>query len=131
MRKKKAAVVVTAPKEKARGIEDQMNAMEQERIRVAVSELLIRSRAEVRQDVISVTERNRSRIERIRSGMNIVPEAEQMALLAVMHADLEKLLAVYWFFITATSFPKQATPSVHDPVVVEEAMQPLSELLFE
>jgi hypothetical protein len=132
MRKKQSAAPSTARKETRRGTEHQINAIEQERLRAAVSELLIRSRADVRQELSSIVDRNRRRIERIQSGMNKVPEAERVAVLATMHADLEGLLAAYWFFITAQSFPVEtAGSSVRDPVCVAESIAPFSELLFE
>ena len=48
--------------------------------------------------------------------------------MATMHADLERLLAAYWFFAASSVFP--TTVSVEDPASITEALEPFSELLF-
>lgn len=131
MPKKKGVAVTAAPKERASGVEAQINALEQERLRSSVSERLVRSLADLKQELAAVTERNRRRIERLKDQAQAVAEPEQVATLCTLHADLERLLAAYWFFLTAESFPSlTGPPSVRDPASVTEALEPFSELLF-
>ena len=111
-----------------RGIDEQVNALEQERLRSAVSERLVGSMNDLRRELDSTLERNRRRIERLDGQLRAIPESERTAILATMHADLERLLAAYWFFAASSVFP--ASPSVEDPASITEALEPFSEVLF-
>ena len=132
MRKKKSATKDTAPIPRHRSTDDQVNALEQERLRSTVSDLLIRSLAELKRELAAVTERNRQRFDRFRDHASSVPEAERTALLITLHTDVEQMLAVYWFFVTSGSFPPlTSSPSVRDPAFVSETLEPFREFLFE
>jgi hypothetical protein len=132
MRKKKSAVEITAPPPNVTGggIEAQVNAIEQERLRATVSERLVRSPNDLRQELAATSERNRRRIERLEQTFRLVPDPERIAILATLHADLEQLLAVYWFFIAAQTFTAPSN-SIRDPAIVTESLEPFSELLFD
>ena len=135
MRTKKGAGRRASPdhldREPHRGIDDQINALEQERLRSAVSERLIRSLADQKLELSGTLERNRRRIERLEGQLASIPEAERTALMATMHADLERLLAAYWFFAASSVFPAASVgTSVRDPASITEALAPFSELLF-
>lgn len=135
MRRKKGAAAPGAPtdphREPHRGIDEQVNALEQERLRSNVSERLIRSLTDLKQELSATAERNRRRIERLHGQLRAIPEAERTAFLATMHADLEHLLAAYWSFVASSVFPSSAGgDSVQDPASITEELEPFSELLF-
>jgi hypothetical protein len=136
MRAKKGAATRASPtnlhREPRRGIDDQLNALEQERLRSAVSERLIESHADQKQELAGTLERNRRRIERLEGQLRAIPDAERTAFLATMHADLERLLAAYWFFAASSVFPATVVgTSVRDPAAtITESLEPFSELLF-
>jgi hypothetical protein len=112
--------------------DEQRNALEQERLRSTISELLIRSVADLRRELTSVTERNRIRFDRIRDQLSAIREGERTALLITFHTDVEQILAAYWFFLTSQKFPESTnSPSVPESVSVTEVLEPFREFLFE
>ena len=129
MAKRRRSPDVPSP-ERHGGIDDQIQNLDLESLQRRVDAKRLLSITDLRIDLALVRQRNDAVLRSLQRELDKVPELDRLAMLCVLHFDLERVLRVQSLNLSDPSTPKRLGRSRHDRTCPLEALEPLTETLF-
>ena len=129
MAKRRRSPDVTGP-ERHGGVDDQIQSLDLESLQRRVDAKRLLSIADLRIDLALVRQRNEAVLRSLQRELDKVPELDRLAMLCVLHFDLERVLRVQSLNLSDPSTAKRLGRPRPDRTCPSEALETLTKTLF-